>query len=198
MAKYDWDRIEIEYRANKLSNRELGAKYGPSESTIRLRAKKHGWKRDLAKDVQSRTKEKLIRDGVLEPDLNDEQVIEEIASRNANVVETHREDIKQGREISSLLMKELYDNTKNYGLLQDVIDGMAQDEEWDAQRRNIVERAVSLPQRAQVMHSLANSMKTLQGLERTAFGIDGKEEDRDPLDELLEAVTDTSRGVDGY
>lgn len=197
-GKYDWDRIEVEYRANKLSNRELSKKFGPSESAIRHRAKKEGWQRDLAKEVQSRTKEKLIRDGSLAPDLNDEEVVEEIASRNANVVETHRRDIVQARSISGMLMGELYDSTKDRVLLQDVVDGIAQDDEWDAQRRNIVERAISLPQRAAVMRDLANSMKTLQGLERTAHGIDGKEDDRDALDELLEAVSDTSRGVEGY
>lgn len=198
MAKYDWERIEIEWRTNKFSNRELAAKHGPTEATIRKRAKKEGWKRDLAKDVESRTKDKLIREGVIDPDVSDDQIVEEVAQRNANVVIEHRKDIQKGRNICALMLEELEDSTRNIVKLEDIAEQLAKDEEWTPQMRAVVERAISLPERAGVLRNLSNSMKTLQGIERTAHGIDGKEDDRDPLDELLEAVSDTSRGVDGY
>ncbi|KZZ72414.1 hypothetical protein A3765_28825, partial [Oleiphilus sp. HI0130] len=183
---------------NKFSNLELSAKYGPSESAIRRRAKHYKWERDLAKGVQSRTKEKLIREGAIEADLSEDQIVEEVATRNASVIKTHRDDIKKGRDICALLMDELKDTTANYMTLAELVEKMAKDEEWQPQKRAAVERAISLPQRSGVLRDLANSMKTLQGIERTAYGIDGKEDDRDALDELLEVVSDTSRGVDGY
>lgn len=182
---YDWDRIEIEYRANKLSNREIAKNYGPSEGMIRKKAKKEGWQRDLAKKVKDRTNEKLVRKAASKVDAKDEEVIEEIADRNATVVETHRSDIHNARNLSSVLMTELYDNSKNHVLLEEIIDQSAEDEEWQAQRRQAVNRAVSLPQRSAVLRDLVSSMKTLQGLERTAYGLDGKESDELSYEERL-------------
>lgn len=185
MADYDWDRIEIEYRANKLSNRELSRKYGPSESTIRKRANKHKWQRDLAKKVQERTNEKIVTRAARPLNSDDEQVIEEIADRNAGVVESHRSDINKGRHIAGLLMNELFNNSQHHESLSQIVEQAADEEEWSEKRFNAVQRAISLPQRAATMRDLATTMKTLQGLERTAFGIDGKESDELTYEERL-------------
>jgi len=188
----DWDRIEIEYRANKLSIREIARIHEVGEATIRKRAKKNGWQRDLAKKVQARTEEKLVRNAAHELSVKDEEVVEEIAGRNATVVETHRIDIRAGRDITSMLMTELHDNTKHIESLEGLIAQASEDEEWSDKRRATVNRAVSLPQRAAVMRDLATSMKTLQGLERTAFGIDGKETDEMSYEERLNALLEDS------
>lgn len=184
-SKYDWDKIEIEYRANKLSNREIGKKYGPSEATIRKKAKKEGWQRDLAKKVQERTNEKIVTKPARALTEDDEQVIEEISDRNASVVECHRRDICSGRELAGMLLSELMDNTKNIETLENIVEQAADDEEWEAKRYNVVKRAISLPSRAATMRDLATTMKTLQGLERVAYGIDGKETDELSYEERL-------------
>ena len=82
-------------------------------------------------------------------------------------------------------MSELHDNTKNFEILEQLVSQTAEDDEWNDKRRTAVNRAISLPQRAGVMRDLATSMKTLQGLERTAFGIDGKETDELTYEERL-------------
>lgn len=48
MAEIDWLAIEGEYRGTDTPLRELASRYGTKESTIRARAKKHGWHRDPA------------------------------------------------------------------------------------------------------------------------------------------------------
>lgn len=180
MSSYaDWDRIEIEYRANKLSNREIGKSYGVSEAAIRKRAKKYNWQRDLANEVHRRTTEKLVRDTVKdrpEP-VSDEQVVEEVATRNATVVESHRKDIRNGRDLTAMMMAELHDNTKEFKTLQELVSQQADDEEWHQQRLQRVQKAISLPQRAATMRDLSTVMKNLQTLERTAYSIDGREGD---------------------
>lgn len=195
---YDWERIETEYRANRLSNREISKAYGVPESTLRSRAKKHGWTRDVSAKARKRTEEKISRSVSRTSNAREDEIIEEIADRSVQVVESHRKDINDGRQIAGLLMGELRDGTEHRETIAEIIDQQADDEGWDARRRSMVNRAISLPQRAGVMRDLATAMKTLQQLERTAFGIDGREGDRDPLDEILEAVSDTSRGIDGY
>lgn len=184
---YDWDRIEKEWRANKLSNREISSRHGASEGAIRLRAKKYNWVRDLESEVDKRTKDK-IRRGMLaehhEP-VSDEQVVEEVATRNAEVVHSHRKDIAQGRGLAGLLMAELLDNTQNFQTLQELVAQQADEEDWDTQRRTRVQRAISLPQRAVTIKDLSVAMRNFQGLERTAYGIDGKEGEEIPYEDRL-------------
>lgn len=184
----DWDRIEIEYRANKLSVREIAKQHNISDKAIRNKAKSENWHKDLAKKIQVRTKDKLVRSLVRTLNASDEQVIEEIADRSAAVVESHRKDILAGRDISSMLMGELQHNTAHIEELEQAIDQAADEEKWSYQRRAMIDKAVSLPQRAAVLRDLATSMKTLQGLERTAFGIDGKESDEGSYEERLRAL----------
>ena len=44
----DWESVERDYSAGLLSLREIAAKYGTKESTIRSRAEVNEWSRDLA------------------------------------------------------------------------------------------------------------------------------------------------------
>jgi hypothetical protein len=55
-----WRKVEAAYRAGVLRITEIAKQAGISEGTIRSRAKRHGWKRDLAARVKARTSEKLI------------------------------------------------------------------------------------------------------------------------------------------
>ena len=47
--KIDWEGINREYRAGQVSISLIADAYGCSEGTIRKKAKKEGWKRDLTK-----------------------------------------------------------------------------------------------------------------------------------------------------
>ena len=197
--QYDWDRIEREYRANQLSNRELAKKHGPTEAAIRDRAKRYGWVKDLAKQVHAKTQEKLLRSELRTSNAQDDaQIIEDAAARGAEIIQSHRKDINDGRNMCGLLMRELRSGTEHAPILSEIIGQTADDEDWSDRAKSAAMRAISLPQRAGVMRDLANSMKVLQQLERTAFNLDGKASDRDPLDELLDCVMDSSRGIDGY
>lgn len=55
--KPDWLIIEAEYKAGKRSLRDIAVDYGTSESTIRSRAKRHGWVRDAAGTVRRNVNE---------------------------------------------------------------------------------------------------------------------------------------------
>ena len=52
--KTDWEAIESAYRAGSLSVRALLILTAQA-STIRSRAKKHGWQRDLTEQVKTAT-----------------------------------------------------------------------------------------------------------------------------------------------
>lgn len=195
----DWERIERDFRSGVRSVKEIARQNGISDTAIRKRAKRDGWTRDLTRDVRAATQSKLVRDEVRGHNAKtDAEIVEAAAAESASVVRSHRKDIREGRDVATLLMRELQSNTVDAPTLAQLIDQAADDEDWPAQRRSAIERAVSLPQRTACLRDLSQAMHKLQALERQAYNIDGRATDKDPLEQLLEAVTDTSRGLDGY
>lgn len=196
----DWERIERLYAAGQLSVHEIARNHEISEGTIRARAKKLGWTRDLDVQVKLRTKQKLLRETLRKRDAQtDAEIVEEAAAVGVAVVMSHRRDITQARGICGMLMSELRDGTEHRVLLGEIISQQADDDDWPDKAREAASRAISLPARAGIVRDLSNALKTLVTLERKAYSIDeNKQTERDTLDEILEAVTDTSRGIDGY
>ncbi|WP_372874145.1 hypothetical protein [Pseudomonas sp.] len=110
----DWESIERDYRAGLLSLRGIADKHGSNEGTIRSRAKKHGWLRDLTEQVRSATQGKLSRnpsrDNVTQRDAReDADIIEEASTRAASVILAHRVDLAQWRSIANKLCAVLSD-----------------------------------------------------------------------------------------
>lgn len=104
----DWEAIERAYRAGLLSLRVIAEKFGSNEGTIRSRAKKNGWQRDLTEQVRSATKGKLSRTpsriSVTQHDVReDAEIIEEASEQAASVVLAHRGDLAMWRGIANKL-----------------------------------------------------------------------------------------------
>lgn len=104
----DWEGIERAYRAGQLSIRAIADKFGSNEGTIRSRAKKHGWQRDLTEQVRAATQGKLSRtasrNSVTQRDMReDAEIVEEASDAAANVVIAHRADLAQWRGIANKL-----------------------------------------------------------------------------------------------
>lgn len=119
----DWEAIERAYRAGLLSLRAIADKYDTNEGTIRSRAKKHGWLRDLTEQVRTATNGKLSRKAsrtdVTQHDVReDAEIVEEAATEAAAVVLAHRADLAQWRSIANKLCDALQDidvNEDNIG-----------------------------------------------------------------------------------
>lgn len=104
----DWESIERAYRAGQLSIRNIADRYGSNEGTIRSRAKKHGWQRDLTEQVRTATQGKLSRtpsrtDVTQRDPREDADIIEEASDAAASVVLAHRADLAQWRGIANKL-----------------------------------------------------------------------------------------------
>jgi len=109
MAKIpDWESIEAAYRAGLLPLRAIADKYGTKEGTIRSRAKKYGWHRDLSRQVKSAAKQKLSRTtsrkGVTQADArNDDEIVDEVSDEITQVVVGHRKQITEWKGIATKL-----------------------------------------------------------------------------------------------
>jgi hypothetical protein len=112
--KTDWEAIESAYRVGSLSVRAVADAHGTKESTIRSRASKHGWQRDLTEKVKTATKTKLSnnpsRIGVAQRSLRDDaQIVDEASDEAASVVLAHRSNLSQWRGIAARLSDALSD-----------------------------------------------------------------------------------------
>jgi len=110
----DWEAIERAYRAGSLSLRAIADKFNSNEGTIRSRAKKHGWQRDLSEQVRTATQGKLSRtasrNDVTQRDAReDAEIIEEASDEAASVVLAHRSGLAMWRGIADKLCVALAD-----------------------------------------------------------------------------------------
>jgi len=101
----DWEAIERAYRAGSLSLRALADKFGSNEGTIRSRAKKHGWQRDLTDQVRTATQGKLSRTASRSDvtQREDAEIIDEASDEAASVVLAHRTGLAMWRGIADKL-----------------------------------------------------------------------------------------------
>jgi chaperonin cofactor prefoldin len=107
----------------------------------------------------------------------------------ANVLLVERKDIARNRALATKLLEELEGITGNQELLAAVGEMMAQPEDAKgADKLNeLYHKVIALPSRIKSMKELADTLKTLIGLERQAFGlgeVSGTDAHEDTLDKL--------------
>lgn len=196
----DWERIELDYRAGVLSLREIAEKHpNTNHVAISRRAKKEGWVRDLSEKIKNKA-EKIVTEQTVTADVTAKSSVSEneIIDSNARVIAdvrlSHRKDIGKARSLANSLLEELEHQTINredYESLGILL--RSEDERGIDKLNDLYMKAMSTPSRIVSMQKLADTMKTLIGLEREAFGIDKEVEERkDPLGDLLKSLTNTS------
>ena len=198
--KPDWERIEVEYRANRLSIREIGRAHGVSDSAIRKKAKREGWERDLSNKVRERTQDKVVRNQVRTPNAREEDMVEEIADRTAQVVEVHRQDAQRLNALVSRTMGELEDMVHNRQTLGELIEQIGDDEEVSPKAIEAFRHAVSMENIVGMVSNLTRATEKAHNVSRDAHGIEKNDRsgEKDVIGEIIEHVQDTSRGIDGY
>lgn len=175
----DWERIELDYRAGIKTLRQIGAEHGVTEGAIRKRAKRDGWERDLAGKIQAKAEaivqRQAVRDEERPSPAAEREVIEANALAVADVRLAHRRDIHRTRRICMGLLEELELQTgaDNVALLQALGEMLRDEDEHGRDRLNdLYRKIIELPDRAKTMKALADSLRVLVDLERTAFGMD--------------------------
>lgn len=191
----DWEAIERAYRAGALSIRTIADRNGISDTAIRKKAKASGWARDLSEQVRKEVRNKLVRGEVREEQCanpeRDAEIVEEAAEEGAQVVRSHRRDIRKATNLANLLMDDLLTTISKREEIEDSIDEETKEDINGMRRANMLS-AVSLPSNAKTLFQLSSAMKNLQVLERQAFGLDDKEQPGDS-DELSKLMDDLSK-----
>lgn len=140
----EWHRIEREYCAGEDSIREIADRFEISEAAIRKRAKSAGWVRK----VRTPAKRALVPQPPPPPPSDPDQPA------------TPAEIADSGRDLVSRMLDELDVITSQRGELEDIIVAATEGDDED-DRRAAMQRAISLPSRANTMKTLALALKTL-------------------------------------
>jgi hypothetical protein len=181
----DWERIEADYRAGVLSVREIAASQGITHGAINKRAKRDGWERDLNGKIQAKANALVSKREVSSAVSTDteRQIVEANAEVIAGIRLAHRRDIARSRALCMQLLGELEFTSSNQELFEQLGDLLAggedDDEKAQAKRLEVLQKAISAPIRIDGMKKLTDTLKTLLGLEREAYGLATKEGEDD-------------------
>jgi hypothetical protein len=179
-AAPDWERIEADYRAGVLSVREIAASQGISHTAIQKKAKAEGWERDLAKRIQAKAEALVAKREVANSVATEKAAATERAIVDANadllatVQLTQRKDIGRARSLAMSLLDELESQTTDLELFRELGELLRSDDDKGQDKRNdLYQKVISSAGRIDGMKKLAETLKTLIGLEREAYGLEG-------------------------
>lgn len=188
-ARVDWDALAPHYRAGIRSLKDIGAEFEVSDAAIIKHAKKEGWTRDLKGKIKAKADAKVSAATVsaevsAQTKITEALTVEVESTVLARVRLAHRSDIGKGRALAMKLLSELEHQTEHQELYEQLADLLAPIDDEQSERakersiklRQAFERATSLPGRTKTMKDLADTLRTLVGLEREAYGLSSGDE----------------------
>jgi hypothetical protein len=181
--KIDYERIEPEWRAGIKSPAQLASEYtvatgiSVSHAAIIKHFKKLGVPRDLAAKVKAKA-DSMVMESMVTGKVStvttkrDAELIDHSATIVANVQISHRQDASRARTLAMSLLAELEAETGNIELFEQLGEMLRSDDEKGQDKRNdLYQKVISGAGRIDSMKKLADTLKTLIGLEREAYGL---------------------------
>lgn len=165
----DWEGVERDYSAGLLTLREIAAKYGTKESSVRYKANHFGWTRDLTEKITQKANQELRKEELRNELRNEKTVTErEIIEVNAQALVivklSHRKSIKR---------------------VNDLVDTLFEEIEELSTHKN----ADNLPVRVDMTKKLMDTLRISIDKERQAFGItDAPTPTDDAIRDLLKGL----------
>ena len=162
------------------------------------RAKRDNWTRDLAAAIKAKAEEKVSKAAVSKAvskqrSFDEKVVVEANAELQANVVLSHRQDIKALRQTVLGMAGELGALAHNeiQSALELVLDEKCKDQSQQCitALNKAFDAALALGGRSSAGKNLVASLGILIDKERQAFGIDKDSGDRKSLGEWLDALS---------
>ena len=171
--RIDWEAVEKDYRTGKYSTRQLGERHNCSNASVANKAKERGWKKDLTKKINQRTRHKATELATGKTD--DNEIVEAAAEENAKIIANHKKSVSGWQQ-----------RTNRFAELID--DAMKPPEKVDP------DKPVEFDIRAigNAINSGTQSLQRLIQLERQANNLDddGETAAGKTLEELLAKVAD--------
>lgn len=157
--------------------REIAASQGITHGAINKRAKRDGWERDLTARIKAKADALVSKAEVsnlvsAEKAATEKQIVEANAEAIGNIRLSHRKDISRTKALSLALLEELSAQTIDADLYLQLGDMLRSEDDKGMDKLNdLYRKVVSTPSRIDSVKKLADTLKTLVGLEREAWGI---------------------------
>ena len=187
-VKANWEAIELAYRANVKTVAQIATDFDVKDSTIRSRAKRNHWSRDLGKRIRLEA-DKIVNANAVQREVGrlesmDNATVAENAKLTASIRMSHRQDIGDARALSMTLLDDLKAQigTDNRARLEDLFIAALKANAIDESALEAYERVTSVSNHIRMMKDLSDTMTKLIALERQAWGLDDK--DNSPVDAL--------------
>lgn len=186
----DWESVEKDYRAGILSLREMATAHNVSHVSIKKRADKDGWTRDLAAKIKAKADELVNRaeantSANSESRVNERQIIEANAIRIADVRGSHKSHIGRVMGLGLTLLGELESQSADPAMLAQLGELMANPDENGVDKLNdLYKKIISTPSRVDSAKKVAETLRHAIGLEREAYGLDDKTSGKETSGEI--------------
>jgi len=176
-TNFNWERIEIDYRAGVKTLREIGEENGITHAAINKRAKRDGWIRDLTAKIRAQADALVSKDLVSEKVTKEKKLLEtEVVKANAEVSaaiqKNQRKDVTKARELTTKLMSELEEIIDNKALLEDLAELMHKPDARGDKLNEIYRKIIAFPGRVSSVKQLTEALKTAIEIERKVYKID--------------------------
>jgi len=195
----DWDALSPHYRAGIRSLKDIGNEFDVSDAAIIKHARKEGWTRDLKGKVKAKADAKVSAAMVsaevsTQTKITEKLTIEVESTVQARIRLAHRTDVGRSRTLAMRLLEELEIQTSQILGLEDLGKMMyAPDKNGVDKLNELYQKVISLPGRTKTMKDLGDTLKTLIGLERQAFGLDdAPPSSNDPLTTMLQRIASSN------
>lgn len=197
----DWDLVELHYRANIKTVRQLAKEFDISHTAIQKRAEKFSWVRDLRKKIEETT-QSLVATKVVANSVATETKMSEAATVRAyseiasSVDLLQRDDLSVALRVSRSQMVELaaLGNPDFIPALEWIAEALDKSREDDngrviADKANELYRyVISLSGRVKMAKEIAASHGVYMPLQRKVFGLDGKDSNAAPYEDMLRSI----------
>lgn len=189
----DWELIELHYRAGVMTVRQIAKEFGVSHTAIQKRATKSMWVRDLSEKIRQTTQNMVATQVVAksvatETKLTESQTVKAYSDIAAGIDSMQRDDLALGMSIQRTHMLEVaaLGDPEFKGKLEALAERMekvATDRDLDTFRY-----VISLPGRVKMTKEIAAAHGVYMPMQRKAFGLDGKDTNSGPYEEMLKSV----------
>lgn len=198
----DWDSLSIHYRAGIRSLKDIGSEFDVSDAAIIKHARKEQWTRDLKGKIKAKADAKVSAAMVsaevsAQTKITEKITIEVESTVQARIRLAHRTDVGRSRTLAMRLLEELEIQTKQVPELAQLGALMyAHDKNGIDKLNELYQKVISLPGRTKTMKDLGDTLKTLVGLERQAFGLDETPASAiDPLTAMLQKIAEANNSA---
>ena len=183
----DWERLDADWLAGIKTPEAMADEYnkgidGTGKDTVTRQMidshyRRKGVSRDLNAKIQAKTKSIVAKSIVASivaksesATINDNKIIDAAAEHASTILIGHKNTISRARNLSNALLAELESQTLSGDEYAQMIELM-KDSDYD-KLAVMCQKIISTPSRVDSLKKLAETLKTLIGLERQALNID--------------------------